>query len=184
MSEQPALPHGQFLAFQIGPEEYGVGILKVREILKYDELTRIPGAPPAVRGVINLRGNVVPVIDLARKFGLGETPISKLTCIVVVEVDDQGTANTLGVLADAVNQVIDLETGQVESPPEFGLEGRLDYLLGMGRMGKKFLLILDVDRVLSAAELRRITTLTGEAQADAGESPAPEPSAGPAAAGA
>jgi purine-binding chemotaxis protein CheW len=171
-----ALPSGQFLAFQIGTEEYGVGILKVREILKYDEITRIPGAPAAVRGVINLRGNVVPVIDLARKFGLGETPVSKLTCIVVVEVEDQGTTNTLGVLADAVNQVLDLTADQVEATPEFGLEGRLDYLRGMGRLGKKFLLILDVDKVLSSAELRRISKLA------AAESPAESSAEAPAAA--
>lgn len=172
------LPQGQFLAFQIGDEEYGVGILKVREILKYDELTRIPGAPASVRGVINLRGNVVPVIDLSRKFGLGDTVVGKFTCIVVVEVDDHGTTNTLGVLADAVNQVVDLTAEQVEAPPEFGLDGRLEYLVAMGRMGKKFMLILDVDRVLSASELRRIVSLADDdGDADAAPEAAGEPTA-------
>lgn len=149
---------GQYLSFQISGDEYAVPVLKVREIIEYNELTRIPQAPPAVRGVINLRGNVVPVIDLAKKFGFAEANVTRWTCIVVLEVLQDNEIAVLGVLCDAVSQVIDLTDDLIEPPPEFGLEGRLDYLLGMGKSDKKFLLLIDTDKVLSHMELRKIAT--------------------------
>jgi len=143
----------QYLGFYIAEEEYAIGILRVKEILEYDTITKVPGTPPSIRGVINLRGSVVPVVDLALKFGLPESPITKRTCIVVVEVDLDGERTVMGVMADAVSQVIDLGPEDVEPPPAFGTRVHMDYLLGMGKAGKKFILLLDIDRVLSANEL-------------------------------
>ncbi len=142
----------QFLSFTIAGTDYGLPILKVREILQYEEPTRVPGAPGSVRGVINVRGAVVPVLDLAVKFGRRETKPTNRTCILVVEAQAGGERLTLGVLADAVSEVLDLPPDAVEPPPAFGTGIRLDYLTGMGKVGKGFVLLLDVDRVVSASE--------------------------------
>jgi purine-binding chemotaxis protein CheW len=148
------LEETQVLTFSLAGEEYAIGILRVREILEYDTLTKVPQTPPCIRGVINLRGSVVPVVDLAVKFGLAETPITKRTCIVIVEVDLEGTQMVMGVMADGVSQVRDLAPAELLPPPAFGTRVRVDYLRGMGKIGKKFVLLLDVDRVLAAPELR------------------------------
>jgi purine-binding chemotaxis protein CheW len=143
----------QYLTFMIGGEEYAVSLLKVKEIIEYDVVTEIPKTPQWVRGVINLRGNVVPVIDLAIKFRLPPSVAGKLTCIVITEVECEGEATVMGVMADSVRQVIDLKSEDVEVPPSFGTRVRVDYLLGMARSGKKFCLLLDTERVLSTEEL-------------------------------
>jgi purine-binding chemotaxis protein CheW len=154
MASQPIPAEGaQYLGFNIAGEEYAIGILRVREILEYDTLTKVPTTPPSIRGVINLRGSVVPVVDLAVKFGLPESVISKRTCIVVVEVNLDGERAVMGVLADAVSQVIDLPASEVEPPPPFGTRVRVDCLIGMGRAGRKFVLLLDIDKLLSLDEL-------------------------------
>jgi len=149
----------QYLGFTIADEEYAIGILRVKEILEYDTMTRVPGTPPSIRGVINLRGSVVPVVDLALKFGLPESPITKRTCIVVVEVDLDGERTVMGVMADAVSQVMDLGAADIEPPPAFGTRVHMDHLLGMGKAGKKFILLLDIDRILSVNELTEVTKL-------------------------
>jgi purine-binding chemotaxis protein CheW len=161
-----ALGNGQYLTFFVGGEEYAVNILKVKEIIEYDTVTVVPNTAPWIRGVTNLRGNVVPVIDLAIKFGLQGSQTSKLTCIVITEVSYQGEKLTLGVMADSVSQVLDFSENEIETPPPFGTRVRIEFLLGMGRMGKKFCLILDIDKVLSADELLAVTDST-QAQADA-----------------
>jgi purine-binding chemotaxis protein CheW len=149
-----AAADGQYLGFQIAEEEYAIDILRVREILEYDEVTRVPTTPPSIRGVINLRGRVVPVVDLAVRFGLPEREVTRKTCIVVVEVDLEGESTVLGVLADSVSQVMDLAAGDVVPPPPFGSRVRVDWLRGIGRVDRRFVLLLDIDRVLSAEELR------------------------------
>jgi purine-binding chemotaxis protein CheW len=149
-----AIDEGQYLSFSIGGEEYAVGILRVREILEYETVTKVPGAPRSIRGVINLRGSVVPVVDLAVKFGLPESFVTRRTCIVVVEVDLEAEQTVMGVMADAVSQVIDLGAEDIEPPPAFGTRVHVDYLRAMGKAGKKFILILDIDRILSASELQ------------------------------
>jgi len=151
---QEVVEQTQYLTFSLAGEEYAIGILRVREILEYDTLTKVPQTPPCIRGVINLRGSVVPVVDLAVKFGLPATPLTKRTCIVIVEVDLEGTQTVMGVMADAVSQVMDLSPQDIEAPPAFGTRVRVDYLRGMGKVGKRFVLLLDIDRVLSAADLR------------------------------
>ena len=146
----------QYLTFQVAGEEYAIGILHVKEIIEYDTLTKVPNTPACIRGVINLRGNVVPVIDLAVKFGLAETPITKFSCIVIVEVDKDGERTVMGVIAESVNQVIDLPANEIEPPPNFGTTVQAHYLLGMGKSGKRFILILNIDQILS------VTGLLGE----------------------
>jgi purine-binding chemotaxis protein CheW len=146
----------QYLTFLLANEEYAVNILKVKEIIEYDTVTAVPNTPRWVRGVINLRGAVVPVVDLTVKFGQGGKAVTKTTCIVIVEAlrDDQHM--TIGVIADAVSQVIDLRSEDIQSVPEFGTKVRTDYLLGIGRSGNKFCLILDVDKVLTTSELSEV----------------------------
>lgn len=143
----------QYLSFYVADEEYGVGILRVREIVEYGVVTRVPSAPLGVRGVANLRGTVLPVVDLAVKMGLPETPVTKFTCIVVVDVNlPDGRRTLMGLLAARVSQVIELTPEQIEPPPSFGTPVHASFLLGMGKLGQKFLLILDVDRALAAVE--------------------------------
>src|SRR5260221_3021106 len=156
----------QYLGFVVADEEYAIGILRVREILEYDTITKVPTTPPSIRGVINLRGRVVPVVHLAVKLGLPESQVTKRTCIVVVEVDLEGERTVMGVLADAVSQVIDLPASEVEPPPSFGTRVRVDCLLGMGRAGKKFVLLLDIDKVLSAEELTAALAVPDPATAE------------------
>jgi purine-binding chemotaxis protein CheW len=153
MSElRTALP-GQYLTFLICGDEYGVGILRVKEILEYESVTRVPGTAACIRGMMNLRGSVVPVVDFAAKMNLVASPITNRTCIVVVEVQTEGEQLVLGVVADSVSQVVELRAEDIEPPPSFGTRLAVDYLTGMGKAGPKFVLLLDVDRVLSPAEL-------------------------------
>jgi purine-binding chemotaxis protein CheW len=142
----------QYLSFTIAGTDYGLPILTVKEILQHEETTRVPGTPPSIRGVINVRGQVVPVVDLAVKFGRGESAVSKRTCILVVEAVLGADRLTVGVLADAVNEVLDLPPSEIEAAPSFGANVRVDYLTGMGKVGKGFVLLLDAERVLSASE--------------------------------
>jgi purine-binding chemotaxis protein CheW len=142
----------QYLSFFLGGEAYAIGILRVREILEYQPPTRVPQTPASIRGVINLRGKVIPIVDLALKFGLPPTQATKWTCIIVVETDIGGETAVMGVLADSVNEVTDLPPAEIEAAPAFGTRVKVDYLKGMGRAGQRFILLLDIDRVLSADE--------------------------------
>jgi len=170
----------QYLTFFLEDEEYAVNIQRVKEIIEYTTVTKVPKVPQWIRGVINLRGNVVPVVDLAVRFGLEERPITKTTCIVIVEVQQDSERTVMGVIADAVNQVIDLAPKDIEEPPAFGTRVRLEYLFGMGKLGKKFALILNIDTVLSTAELLTVSALqaaTVDAQIDASGSAEDQPDA-------
>jgi chemotaxis signal transduction protein len=152
----------QYLTYFLADEEYGINIQKVKEIIEYTAITKVPKVPRWIRGVINLRGNVVPVVDLAVRFGLEEGPVTKTTCIIIVEVQQETEATVMGVIADAVNQVIALSPAEIEEPPAFGTRVRLEYLAGMGKLGKKFALILNIDCVLSTAELLAVSGLQSE----------------------
>jgi purine-binding chemotaxis protein CheW len=157
----------QYLTFLTAGEEYAVGIVKVSEIVEYETVTTVPNTPVWIRGVTNLRGRVVPVIDLAAKFGLPHSNISKFSCIIITEVMFQGEKLTMGVLADSVSQVVELSADEIEAPPPFGTRVKTEYLLGMGPLGKKFCLILDIDKVLSADELLAVTeSADGERSTD------------------
>jgi purine-binding chemotaxis protein CheW len=158
----------QYLTFLTAGEEYAIGIVKVREIIEYEAVTTVPNTPIWIRGVTNLRGRVVPVVDLAVKFGLPASRISKFSCVIVAEVMFQGENLTMGVLADSVCQVVDLSADEIEATPPFGTRVKTEYLLGMGAMGKKFCLILDIDKVLSTDELLAVTeSVADESAADA-----------------
>jgi purine-binding chemotaxis protein CheW len=134
----------QYLTFHLGGEEYAIGILRVKEIIEYGTLTVVPQTPPSIRGVINLRGNVVPVVDLALKFGIPQSPITNRTCI---------EQTVIGIIADSVSQVIELAPSEILPAPSFGTRVRVDFLHGMGKADKKFSLILNIDKVLSIDEL-------------------------------
>ena len=162
----------QFLTFSLSGGEYAIAVLRVREIIEHEEVTRVPSTPAFLRGVINLRGSVVPVVDLARKFRMPESPVTKRTCIIIVEVESENGRIVLGVLADAVNQVVEFRPEEIEPPPSFGTPIRVDFLRGLGKLNGEFVLILDTDRVLSAGEL------ADAASAPEAAVPAAAPSAG------
>jgi purine-binding chemotaxis protein CheW len=143
------LDQSQYLTFRLAGEEYAVGILQVREIITYGTITKLPHTPASIRGVINLRGNVVPVVDLGVKFGLTTSPVTDRTCIVIVEVNFNDSRTVMGVIADSVSQVISMPDGILPAPA-FGTRVRVDYLRGMGKSGEKFVLVLDIEKVLSA----------------------------------
>jgi purine-binding chemotaxis protein CheW len=166
----------QYLTFSLSGGEFAIAVLRVREIIEHEAVTRVPSTPAFIRGVINLRGSVVPVVDLARKFRLPESPVTKRTCIVIVEVESESGRIVMGVLADAVNQVVEFRPEEIEAPPSFGTPIRVDYLKGLGKLGSEFVLILDTDRVLSAGELAAVSAAPEEAPA-AGAAPA-RPAAG------
>lgn len=156
----------QYLTFFTAGEEYAIGIVKVAEIVEYEAITTVPNTPVWIRGVTNLRGRVVPVVDLAVKFGLPASDVSKFSCIIITEVMFQGETLTMGVLADSVSQVIELSAGEIEPAPPFGTRVKTEYLLGMGALGKKFCLILDIDKVLSADEILAVTESLTEQNSD------------------
>jgi purine-binding chemotaxis protein CheW len=147
----------QFLSFQIAGEQYALEIVNVREIIEYGVVTRVPLTPPWIRGVINLRGGVVPVVDLAVRFGLPSGEVTARTCIVIVDTDLAGLRTPMGVVADSVSQVLELGAEDIEPPPAFGTRIRLEYLLGMARTGNRFAILLDIDKILSSDELLTLT---------------------------
>jgi purine-binding chemotaxis protein CheW len=152
----------QYLTFITAGEEYAISIVKVTEIVEYEAVTTVPNTPLWIRGVTNLRGRVVPVVDLAVKFGLPASGISKFSCIIITEVMFEGENLTMGVLADSVSQVIELSADESEQTPPFGTRVKTEFLLGMGTLGKKFCLILDIDKVLSADEMLAVTESVAE----------------------
>lgn len=146
---------GQYLTFRLAGDDYAIPVLRTREILGMPSLTRVPTTPEWIRGVMNLRGSVVPVVDLAAKFGLPPTVASARTCVVLVELESEGEHSVMAVLADSVSQVVDLDADALEETPAFGTAVRPEFLQGLARPGdgERFALVLDVDRVLSADEL-------------------------------
>lgn len=146
----------QFLTFYLAAEEYAVPVLRVKEILEYQVVTRVPYTPPWVRGVFNLRGSVVPVVDLAVKLGLGEAPIAKTSCIVILEVDLKDEPLVIGVIVNSVSQVIDLTPADVQPVPAFGVKVNTGYLLGIANTGSRLTLLIDIDKIFSMEELAHI----------------------------
>lgn len=144
---------GQYLTFGLGAEIYGVGILSVKEIIEYGQLTVVPMMPRCTRGVINLRGAVVPVIDLASRFGRPPTEVGRRSCIVITEVEADGERQVVGVVVDAVNEVLEIPADRIEPPPSFGLRIRADFISGMARVEGGFIVLLDIARVLSLDDL-------------------------------
>jgi purine-binding chemotaxis protein CheW len=143
----------QYLTFMLNSEIFAIGILRIKEIIEYGNLTEVPRMPDFIRGVINLRGAVVPVIDLGSRFGKQASSISRRTCIVIIEVEHEGEQQVVGVMVDAVNEVLDIAPGEIEPAPSFGAKIRADFIRGMGKVDGKFVIILNVDHVLSLDEM-------------------------------
>jgi purine-binding chemotaxis protein CheW len=157
----------QYLTFLLGGEMLALAILNVKEIIEYGNITEIPMLPAYIRGVINLRGSVVPVIDLSARFGGAKTDVSRRTCIVIVEMKcgEQGDERQdIGIMVDAVSEVLEIPKSEIEAPPSFGARIRVDFIQGMGKVAGKFVIILNMDRVLSIEELAQL----GHAGSDAG----------------
>ncbi|MBF0406312.1 MAG: chemotaxis protein CheW [Candidatus Riflebacteria bacterium] len=146
----------QYLTFKLGDEIFGVDVAQVREILDFTTVTKVPQTPEFMRGVINLRGSVVPVVDMRLKFGMNKTEKSVNTCIVVVEVALETETLIIGALADSVQEVIELEPNQIEPPPKIGNRLKVEFLKGMGKRDEAFIMILDIDRVFSASEIAAV----------------------------
>lgn len=143
----------QYLTFLSGTEVFGIGILHVKEIKEYASVTTIPMMPDYVKGVINLRGNVVPIIDLPVRFGREKSTISKRTCIIIVEIAFDDESMDIGILVDAVNEVIDIPVDLIEPPPSFGSKIRIEFIEGIGKLENQFVILLNVNKTLSVSEL-------------------------------
>jgi purine-binding chemotaxis protein CheW len=144
---------GQYLTFILGGDLFAIGILVIKEIIEYGQLTTVPMMPESIRGVINLRGAVVPVIDLSARFGRKPAETTRRTCIVIIEVQAEDGVQVVGLIVDAVNEVLEIPAAQIEPPPSFGAGIRTDFIRGMGKIDNRFVVILDVDQVLSIADL-------------------------------
>jgi len=148
-----AVKEGKYLTFTLAGEEYGIGILKVREIVGMMNITRIPQTPPYVKGVVNLRGKVIPVVDLRLKFGIEAMDYTDRTCIIVVEIVGTAKDIPMGVVVDAVSEVINIRQSDIEETPNFGTRIDTNYILGMAKTNGGVKILLDIDRVLSAGEV-------------------------------
>jgi purine-binding chemotaxis protein CheW len=157
----------QYLTFVLGGEQFAIGILAIKEIIEYGQLTTVPMMPDFIRGVINLRGSVVPVVDLSSRFGGKQTEVTRRTCIVIIEVMSENERQDIGVIVDAVNEVLDIASTEIEPAPTFGAKIRADFISGMGKVEGKFVIILNVDKVLSVQELAALEgalTVGGQTQ--------------------
>ncbi|QJQ06838.1 purine-binding chemotaxis protein CheW [Undibacterium piscinae] len=146
---------GQYLTFVLGGEVYALGILKIKEIIQYGDLTEVPMMPNFIRGVINLRGRVVPVVDLAARFGRGITSVSRRTSVVIIEMEqnEESEGQSIGIMVDAVNEVVDIAASEIEPPPSFGAKIRPDFISGMAKQTGRFIIVLNLDQVLSMEEM-------------------------------
>jgi purine-binding chemotaxis protein CheW len=149
----------QYLTFTLGEDVFAIDVTIAREVLDLCDVTRVPQVPDYMLGVINLRGSVVPVIDMRRKFGMPAAEQTRDTCIVVVEVDVDGDAVVVGALADSVREVLDLRPDQIEPPPRIGTRLKTEFIKGMGNLEDRFVIILDINRVFSADELALVQGL-------------------------
>lgn len=144
---------GKYLTFSLGNEEYGLEILKVREIIGYMNITAVPRTPNFVKGVINLRGQVIPVIDLRLRFGMEPADITDQTCIIVAEVNQNGRAFNAGLIVDRVQEVLDIDKEEIEEPSNLGSTVQTDFILGIGKVGNTINILLDIDQILSGVHL-------------------------------
>ncbi|MDP3844925.1 MAG: chemotaxis protein CheW [Pseudomonas sp.] len=154
----------QFLTLTLGDELFALPIEHIREIIEFGGLTAIPMMPIFLRGVINLRGAVVPVLDLAVRFGREQTTIARRTCIIIVEVEQDGTTQLLGIIVDAVNAVLTVEPRQVEPRPAFGARIRADFIAGILNQNEQFIVILEIQQVLSVSEIADLIGVSAQAE--------------------
>lgn len=161
----------QYLTFTLGGEMFAVAILNVKEIIEFGTVTEIPMMPTFIRGVINLRGAVVPVIDLSCRFCNAASPVGKRTCIVIVEVQEGDYRHDIGIMVDAVSEVLEIPAAEIEPPPAFGARIRTDFIAGMGKVAGRFVIILNIMKVLSVDEMAALASVgdpTVAAEVEAG----------------
>jgi purine-binding chemotaxis protein CheW len=158
-ADPKAAQAGQYLTFVLGTETFAIGIMAIKEIIEYASLTEVPMMPAYVRGVINLRGAVVPVLDLPVRFGKASSEVTKRTCIVIIDVMLGTERHVLGLVVDAVNAVLDIPLNDIEPPPAFGASIRTEFIRGMVKINSKFVIVIDVDHVLAADEVLALTDI-------------------------
>ena len=151
---------GKFLTFALGNEEYGLEILIVREIIGYMEITHVPQTPEYIKGIINLRGKVIPVVDLRTHFGMDAIEVTESTCIIVVEITQDDRHIETGIIVDQVSEVLDIANDQIEEAPQFGSSVETNFILGMAKVGDSVKILLDIDRVLSTQAIFNMSTST------------------------
>jgi purine-binding chemotaxis protein CheW len=164
MSNEAISEATQYLTFKLQEEIYAVDVANIREILDFTAVTKVPRTPDFMRGVINLRGSVVPVIDMKLKFGMPETEKTVNTCIIVMEISLDGETVVIGSLADAVQEVLELEAEQIEPAPKIGTRLNTDFIQGMGKHDDQFIMILNIDRIFSSDELQALSEDAGTGQ--------------------
>ncbi len=164
-AKKDLLVAGQYLTFNLQEEVFAVDISQVREVLELDKLTKVPQTPEMMRGVINLRGSVVPVIDMRLKFGMGETEKTVNTCIIIVEIALDDETTMIGALADSVQEVMDLDADQIEPPPKIGTRLNTDLIKGMGKRNDEFFMILDIEKIFTLEELDMVLDAQEEVEA-------------------
>ena len=155
-----SINEGKFLTFELGGEIYGLEILKVQEIIGIMDVTRLPKTPDYMRGIINLRGKVIPVMDLRRKFELDHKDDNNRTCIIVVQVVSDDNTITMGILVDEVSEVLDIEQNQISDTPSLGSEIETDFILGIGKVEEKVVMLLDIDTVLTTKEIKMVKKIS------------------------
>lgn len=156
----------QYLTFQTGGDTFAIGILDVKEIIEREAITRVPMMPEFICGIINLRGRVVPVVDLSKRLGRSLSVVSKKSCIVLVEVSHKDEAQTIGMMVDEVNEILEIDSQHTQPPPDFGTNIRTDFIRSMGRVEDRFIILLDVNHVLSVTDISALNQLNLE---DVGE---------------
>jgi len=161
VAELAAEEQNQYLTFQLGGEMFAIGILNIKEIIEYGSLTEVPMMPEFIRGVINLRGAVVPVVDLSARFGRKRTEVTRRTCIVIIEVETDDEKHDVGLVVDSVSEVLEIAAGEIEPAPSFGTKIRADFIHGMGKVNGKFVIILSVNNVLSLDDLAMLENTAG-----------------------
>jgi len=150
----------QYLTFMLGGEVFAIGILHIKEIIEYGQLTTVPMMPDFIRGVINLRGAVVPVVDLSSRFGGKPSQVTRRSCIIILELEAEEETQVIGVVVDAVNEVLEIAGADIEPPPRFGTKIRTDFIAGMGKVEDRFVILLNADRVLSVEEMATLSAVT------------------------
>jgi purine-binding chemotaxis protein CheW len=154
--ERQVSREGKYLTFSLAGEEYGIGILKVKEIIGLMTITPVPKTPEHIKGVINLRGKVIPVVDLRLKFGMPGAESTERTCIIVVEIISMGNKIAMGIVVDSVSEVLNIKAAEIEDTPNFGSKLDTAYILGMAKAGQSVKILLDIDKVMSSEEISQI----------------------------
>lgn len=167
MEATELLKTNQYLAFKLEAEIFAFDISKVREVLEFETVTKVPQTPEMMKGVINLRGSVVPVIDMRIKFGMGATEKTVNTVIIIIEIDLDGESTMIGALVDSVNEVMDLDTEHIEPPPNIGTQLNTEFIKGMGKQNGEFIIILDIEQIFSSAELELVQQVSEQATSEA-----------------